>query len=782
MEALIILVVLGILVYLIYNNLPSSKFNTASQLLNKQKFTEAQAVYKTILSKHELAVTRYAECFYLQAIKRIENNQIESALNLLNEAVKTKTFINSKSDIESYSLVEAKSYYEIAKIQFNQIKRVNSIETIIALKNNVEFIKAINKSKIESVFWNLEILHYPIIAEIYFILGVEEEKRNEIIKAKSNYSNAISTIKEFEKNGTYHNSLIRNKICKLKIGETLNETIINEFKTKESPYKKEFYYRYSIHLIKEKLFEKAENILINELRETNPHFDNLRRILQREKVKKAIESINQINTLIDALHNGLNDDETLNFYNSLTSKANEIKTIVPDVTSQIEELRPSILNRLLTCYYDNDEYGKAINIMLKFPNFYDSPVLMKNLGNSCMNFVEKGQLSEKNYKTIISVFLTSAFSDKVMLNSIEDTVWDDDYSFTLCEAIGSAYQYHSELPNNVNYDEVSEVNISIGEAQRELLRQFESLLNDKIYDIKLLNEIHSFYDTEKDALEKIVSIIPNEIVFASPYFAKTHKISNAIIDELEHVYSDNKNEESLEYGIVYLDNIRDTWIYEYKEAKKTLADLVQSIEHEDLLTFFNGLTIKRKNSLLQFNTIKNSLEGEMIKAFHIKIEENETNENLISMFQQAIKFLHSNEKLIYQYANFISNLCVVKVNSGKMKKLRALQLMSDAYICLPDSIRICKNIIALIKMNIIDAVTERSYNATEIFAILEEIYENRSVTFIQNARELSEARMEILNELPSSVQIAIRTGTNLSSEGIILRKGLDYLYKLSAYN
>lgn len=149
MEALIILVVLGILVYLIYNNLPSSKFNTASQLLNKQKFTEAQAVYKTILSKHELAVTRYAECFYLQAIKRIENNQIESALNLLNEAVKTKTFINSKSDIDSYSLVEAKSYYEIAKIQFNQIKRVNSIDTITALKNNVEFIKAINKSKIE---------------------------------------------------------------------------------------------------------------------------------------------------------------------------------------------------------------------------------------------------------------------------------------------------------------------------------------------------------------------------------------------------------------------------------------------------------------------------------------------------------------------------------------------------------------------------------------------------------------------------------------------------------
>jgi len=782
MEALIILVVLGILVYLIYNNLPSSKFNTASQLLNKQKFTEAQAVYKTILSKHELAVTRYAECFYMQAIKCIENNQIESALNLLNEAVNTKAFLNSKSGFESYSLVEAKSYYEIAKIQFNQIKRVNSIETIIALKNNVEFIKAINKSKIESVFWNLEILHYPIIAEIYFILGMEEEKRNEIIKAKSNYSNAISTIKEFEKNGTYHNSLIRNKICKLKIGETLNETIINEFKTKESPYKKEFYYRYSIHLIKEKLFEKAENILINELRETNPHFDNLRRILQREKVKKAIESINQINTLIDALHNGLNDDETLNFYNSLTTKANEIKTIVPDVTSQIEELRPSILNRLLTCYYDNDEYGKAINIMLKFPNFYDSPVLMKNLGNSCMNFVEKGQLSEKNYKTIISVFLTSAFSDKVMLNSIEDTVWDDDYSFTLCEAIGSAYQYHSELPNNVNYDEVSEVNISIGEAQRELLRQFESLLKDKIYDIKLLNEIHSFYDTEKDALEKIVSIIPNEITFASPYFAKLFKIHEPILRELENEYYDSSNDEVLEVGIHFNLNNSSSIITEYCKAKRLLHDIIDAIESENIAMLNKASSHENLEIIKNFDSLCDNLEDEMIKSFHKRIELDEENEKIIPLFQRAINISLSDDKLKFQYANFVSNLCVVRVNTGKMKKLRALQLMSDAYICLPDSIRICKNIIALIKMNIIDAVTERSYNATEIFAILEEIYENRSVTFIQNARELSEARMEILNELPSSVQIAIRTGTNLSSEGNILRKGLDYLYKLSAYN
>jgi len=192
---------------------------------------------------------------------------------------------------------------------------------------------------------------------------------------------------------------------------------------------------------------------------------------------------------------------------------------------------------------------------------------MKNLGNASFNFLKNNDITTKNYKTIISLFLTSAYSDKVMLSSLEETIWDDEYTFSLIEAVGSNYELHSEIPENVNYDEITDSNISIGEAQKYLISEFENLLNKKVTKYELHNEVFKFYQDEKQSLENVIQIIPNDIVFATPYFAKRFNISNQIIDELEHDFSEYKNEESLKAGIPYLNDNRDLWINDYFEAK-----------------------------------------------------------------------------------------------------------------------------------------------------------------------------------------------------------------------
>jgi hypothetical protein len=93
----------------------------------------------------------------------------------------------------------------------------------------------------------------------------------------------------------------------------------------------------------------------------------------------------------------------------------------------------------------------------------------------------------------------------------------------------------------------------------------------------------------------------------------------------------------------------------------------------------------------------------------------------------------------------------------------------------PNDSRVCSNLIALIRMNILDILNQRSSNASNIYSILDEIKSNRSNSFKNNAGELIKTRNEILNQLPSDARIAITSGINLNSQGRELKKGLDYL-------
>ena len=67
MEALIIIVIIGIVWLLVYLNKADTKFKNAIRLIEKKRFDEAQEALFKLTSKHPLAVTKYAECFYIKA-------------------------------------------------------------------------------------------------------------------------------------------------------------------------------------------------------------------------------------------------------------------------------------------------------------------------------------------------------------------------------------------------------------------------------------------------------------------------------------------------------------------------------------------------------------------------------------------------------------------------------------------------------------------------------------------------------------------------------------------
>jgi hypothetical protein len=155
-----------------------------------------------------------------------------------------------------------------------------------------------------------------------------------------------------------------------------------------------------------------------------------------------------------------------------------------------------------------------------------------------------------------------------------------------------------------------------------------------------------------------------------------------------------------------------------------------------------------------------------------------TSESVLDLIKKLLEILPNNDKLKYLYSGYAANLCVTKINSDKMTIYKGLQIMSSAYTISPNDSRVCTNIIALIRMNILDILNQRSTNVSSVYSILDDIKANRSITFKNNAGELLKTRYEILNSLPSEARIAITSGANLNSNGRQLKKGLDYLAQL----
>jgi len=412
----------------------------------------------------------------------------------------------------------------------------------------------------------------------------------------------------------------------------------------------------------------------------------------------------------------------------LDKRIGEINDAIPALTEKLHQIKPSLFNRLLLHNFSEELYLDAINLIQKIPSFWESPELLKNLGICCYGYTSKGNLTEKNYQTIISSWLTAVFSDKVIIKSLEETNWDDAYTFTLSESIGSKFFQHSNLPDNVNYDPVSETNISIGETQKELLNQYEAILISAVSDASLAKSINTFYIIEKDALEKIISVIENEIFFPAPYFARLYKINNHIIKELDSDYEKYSDEASLEAGIPYLRGTSVGLISDFATAKSTVDTIIQAINDEKIIELKKATTSILKSLVNKFDTIESQLEDSIYNAFAAKIEDDEENETLFSLMEECIRFSNQNEKLKYQYSNYLVNYTVEKVNSDNIDNYKALTIINKAYLYAMDNSRICKNFITLIRYNLLDILNDRTNKVIEIYNILDDFYLNRNET------------------------------------------------------
>lgn len=741
MEVVLILIAVGILGYIFYQSLPNPKFQKACSLFDSGNLSGAEKILIAVFEKHPDAPAKIAECKLTEG-KQLKSKSENDAIRLFNEAIEIKKRLPSNAAKDKYELIEAKSYFEIAEIKYINFVAVTDAEIKAKnLKDNLRFIEAATKNGIEKEFSDLRKKHLSELAEINFSFGMHSEKSNKLVDAIKHYGIAKDFATQSSNSTILYSSSTRTGISKLKNKELIEQTIFDDVNKAAIELKRDFYFRYAKKLLADKEFQQSEKIISTHLNFASPVVDKLRELLRAKKIKDAVKKVNEINFNLDQLYeNSFPVDDVKTLYDSLDKRIDEIKTVIPTITEKIRELKPSLFNRLLTHYIDEEQFGNAIVLIQKYPAFWESPELLKDLGICCYGYTSQGNLSEKNYRTVISNWLTSVFCDKVILKSMEETSWDDAYTFTLAEAIGSNYQQHDGLPDNVNYDDPTDSNISIGATQKELLHQFETMLHDKISDHNFLKTVTDFYDSEKEAIQNIVQVIDSDVLFPSPYFAKSYGIHDEIIDALDSDYESYSNEGALQAGIPYVKSASSGAVGKYATAKELISKLLSAIENENLSSVKSIVADKQKSVIEEFESISDSVEDSIYNAFAIRIKEDDENEDLIPIMNECIKFTNENEKLKFQYSNYVASLCIAKVNADDMSNYQALSLMKSAYMYSKDNSRICKNIITLIRYNLSDYLNDDCRNVNDMFSILDTLRKNRSSTFNEN-------NMELRNEL-----------------------------------
>jgi len=787
MEILIITCILGIVFYLIYQTLPSTKFDRAKVLFNKGNFLDALSTLESIIDDHPDAPAKIAEIKIRQGLEQINNNE-ETALSFFNQVLDQKKKLSKKSNRTLYEKYEAKANYEISKLEFYKIVPLKPTESkLIKITNNIKFIDEAIKQDLEDDFLQLKLKHLALLSDVHYEFGIQDEKAGNLTDAISNYSKSINFAQKSSTSKLIKESVCRTEICKLKRGEKPDINKLPEIAKSPKKFQNDFYYRYSIKLIYDGRFDQADFLITNYLDLRNTHVSRLKKIITIEKQNKAIQLISGINQKLEKLYKDsfpINDVNEL--YENLNSWNAFIKKVFPEISNKVEDLKPSLFNRLLSNCISENKFSDAFDLIQKFPNFWNNHELLKNLGICSHGLIRSGNLSEENYKQLISAWLTAIYSDRVILNSLKNTSWDDDFTFTLIQSIGSEIII-DDLPGNVNYDEVSEKNISIGATQRELIDQFESLLCAKISDATLMKKVLGYYNYEKTAIERIISILQEDILFAGPYFAKAHGINEQIISYLDQEYSEFSNEEALDAGIPYLKSFSGTYVREYSEAKELLDDLSEAIRDGDILKIKEIRNDNKKELLGKYETIKDKVENILFNDIASRIDDDPENPDLINIIDEVVNISLNNEKLRYQYSTYVSGYCIGKVNNKELNYFEALKLMKKAYLYSPSNPSICRNLITLIKFNLTDILNETTSNQFEIYRILDEIYSKRSDVFKQNTAELSNERTEILNVLKKKgVDIRlfesflpIDSGQTLTPQGEKMKKVLSYFKKMS---
>ena len=526
------------------------------------------------------------------------------------------------------------------------------------------------------------------IAKLRWQLAVELEEDSVFDKAIAQYD-ALRA----ESVASYVNrAKLRSLICNLK-SNTLNVDI--EVTIKESLELKSFQalrddlaYRYALYLLKCTRPAEAESILKKYL----PDESTLLTICNNIFVKEAEDRLSEFNNKLVAMDNGtLTAEEAIRLYQSFDSDVKFIASRLSDTKSKFPPYKSKIEGYILLRLFNEEMYSDAFDKMrMLFPNFIDNNRAFRNIAIASLGLLENGETDDKKIKLAISIWLSAVFTDKLFVESLDYTSWDDQYTFTLRNSLGDSQEYdYDELPDNVNYDEpIENSNVAIKDVQNSLLTRVETIVRDKY------SSYESFYNNEKSALEGIVELnLDESFILACPYLAKSMKsVFESVSHALDYEYDQNydNNEEVLNLGVIY--GLKGEAYLDYSATKQMAEKCCSSLKgslQSQRAAFCNISRIKDFDKL--YSTVKAAVSTAMNDAVKNKVNYN----TFLDQYEAICKAMNETA-LSMSCANYVNGEVIHRLNDDTMQEKDGVSYLVRIYNLAPSNIQIKQNLEAVL--------------------------------------------------------------------------------------
>lgn len=666
-------------------------YQYALELLRKGKKEAALKELEKLKEKHPLAGLKIVQ-IKLQDAKKLLHEDREKALLVFKEVLEIRKGITSfKENTTKFNSIENEAIEAIASIYYDKGKdyyESNQLDLATdSFKKSLEWVIS------DKVRTNCLIA----LSETAYKKGTQYEKHRNFKQAVSHYETALTYVDKLYKNDFFYNIQSRIEICGFKQRKKPSKNTIHFLLDKNFPSKNDLMFRYALLLAKEGDVPACENILDIQFKmSNNSEIKKLRRFCNEYYQKKALEKMIWVDEVIFGKKTQNNS-----YLSEIYQDFDNIKSVIlrgfPELSNKVEKIKPYLFSRLISQYFEEKEFEKIVYHISAFEAFYDKPELLKNIGIACLRLANNQGLTMSNYQKVISTWLTAVYSDNVILNSLEVTEWDDEYTFTLIDSIGSKYRFENDV-ENVNFEVATKDNISIGDVQRQLVAFFENSLNH-ISDDSLTQKAQLFYQLEKEAIEKVIEVIDTQIIYAAPYFAKQHNLHKVILEHLVSEFENTQDLSILSLGDSYVKNRKPAIFKHYSTAKKMIENCINTVEGLDSNALNKQNTTKNINALRHLPKLKKQLEYDLVSAFNRVIRDNEENINIISLFETAIQILPNSTDLKRRSADFITNLTISKVNNGAMSNRKALKYMIKAYELNATNHRTINNLAIIARFN-----------------------------------------------------------------------------------
>ncbi len=741
----------------------------------------------------------------------------------------------------------------------------------------------------------------------YFTRGKSIEKLGDFNKAINDYQQILDLSEE------YTDVKSRIFICKLKGNMQISSKDKKEIhnllgKANQKPYQKDLAYRWCLHLLKIGSISEVEEINSRLLDSDG----QLIELCNEEKIQQQQSVLDQLNEEFNKLNKGeLSAEDAIALGQSFTKVLQSISFIAKLSENRISDIKETIRIFAISQFYKQENFVQCQKgLHIQEAEYLSNPLVLRNIAIACLRAAESGQLNKKNYKEFLAIWATAIYQQKLFVQSLEYTSWDNPFTFSLSDALGQLDNSDDELPDNINYSANFTDNlVAIKDVQEILITRMEVAVSD--------NQIHhQFFVEQLKAMDKLAEqnldepcylVAPYLLNLSSTYRANVHhalqveanghyhnwetileignlyglsvgdfgryatalslltlmaesigqmKRINAVftqsrVDSIREFESLNFSlisavttslnkviaDEALysrvlsDYGTIVkmigddsLTFIFSNYInqkvvkelnektltlgkgasilfeiYEYSKCnphlKRNISNIVEALIHnyisdgdaDNLLALDNLLTFTREFD----NDVVNSLPGggdapEEIMLFLFASKESRFSalKNRIGNKSPSIgaKFNITMDKLSGMKVQLELSQIVDMVNNNSMLKCDALKNVYNIYRSHQNNDRVCKNLVTLIPMCVIEYVIPNKVGANKVTSVLDSLKLNMSSTFRSNSSEIRQAHDMLWNQLPYDAQMTLRgisIGTSLNENGIALKKGLDYLKALS---